>query len=631
MRQKNIVHSLISMGLLALAALTVGCSSQIKPHADILQWRKLTDSRPQSADQFHTKVAVSAFADEVTQILKASLLLLDTDLSKAKTMLEPINFDSLTDELKEELALQQALIAYRSGQSEKVFEWLDRQVIFDSHNTETIARAHALRAKAYSYFAEYKAALDEWLGAMLLLTKEQQATYQNDIWKTMLHVPESRLRSLISQISEKNIQAWLQLAILYQPKHSIEQQLTGLKNWQQKWPNHPGNTYLPSNFITLESRSIKPNKIAILLPLSGSLAKAGRAVRDGIIAAHYEDLKKQIATTELLFFDTNGNDVRQLAEQAIQKGAQLIIGPLAKNDVSLIQNHITTQVPVLALNYIDSKSADPSSQFYQFGLSTEDEALMIAHRAILDGHKRAIMLTPKTPWGRQTNHYFSQAWKDVGGKMADHSEFDNNTQFSKLCGQLLHIDQSLQREKKLERLLKEPLNFQPRRRQDVDMIFIAASPAEARQIKPSLSYQFAENIPVYATSSVFSGREDPTKDRDIDGIRMPVMPWFIPSEVSDIKRSITDAWPHSQGEYGTLYALGSDAYKLHPKLEQLFKLQGSRLRGLTGWLSINQDLKIIRELTWQIFNNGRLRPHPVQLHEKNQANALEIKKHQSPG
>ncbi|MDP0562341.1 MAG: hypothetical protein QS721_08455 [Candidatus Endonucleobacter sp. (ex Gigantidas childressi)] len=190
MRQKNIAHSLASMVLLAISALIIGCSNQIKPNADILQWRKQTDSIPESADTHHTKVAVSAFIEEVAQTIKASSLLLDTDLSKAKSMLEPINFDNLTDELKEALAIQQALIADKSGQSEEVFEWLDRQVIFNSHNTEIIALAHTLRAKAYSYFTEYQAAMDEWLGAIVLLTKEQQASYQNEFWKTRTKIDD---------------------------------------------------------------------------------------------------------------------------------------------------------------------------------------------------------------------------------------------------------------------------------------------------------------------------------------------------------------------------------------------------------------------------------------------------------
>jgi len=57
-------------------------------------------------------------------------LLLDTDLSKTKIMLNPITFESLTDKLKEELAIQQAFITDRLGQSEEASNWLNHHVIF---------------------------------------------------------------------------------------------------------------------------------------------------------------------------------------------------------------------------------------------------------------------------------------------------------------------------------------------------------------------------------------------------------------------------------------------------------------------------------------------------------------------
>ena len=623
MRPKNIIrHVLVAITLTTLVA---GCSGPSRVRTDALPSQ--ATKGPRSAEQLLAKAAASHFPENVTLTLQASSLLMDSDPVRAKSVLDPIDYDSLTDDLKEALAIQQARIADQSGQSWEVFDWLDRKAIINSADPDTVALAHALRAKAYNRFAEYPAALDEWLGAMPLLDTQQQAIYQNDFWQTLLHVPDTRLSSLISQTPGGNIKGWLELALLYQPGTPLDQQLAGLQNWLQNWPGHPGNIYLPDNFEKLKaSSSVKAEKIAILLPLSGNLAKAGRSIRDGIIAASYEDLQHQIKTPELIIFDTHDREINQLADLAIQQGAQLIIGPLKKNNVSRIHSDITAKVPVLALNYLDNPTANPSPQLYQFGLSTEDEARMVANRAMLDGHKRAIMLTPNSSWGKKVGSSFSHAWQTAGGEMAAYAEFDKNTEFSKLSGQLLHIDKSHQRARELRRLLKEPLGFQARRRQDIDMIFIASSPAEARQIKPALSYQFAGNIPVYATSSVFSGKTNTTRDQDIDGIRVPIMPWSVPGRATDLERTITDAWPQSKGQYGTLYALGADAYKLYPKLQQLANLPGSQVEGLTGWLSISQDHRINRELSWQVFKNGRLSPLPVKQYEKSQANALAIKK-----
>ncbi|MDB2384632.1 penicillin-binding protein activator, partial [Endozoicomonas sp.] len=231
-----------------------------------------------------------------------------------------------------------------------------------------------------------------------------------------------------------------------------------------------------------------------------------------------------------------------------------------------------------------------------------------------------------TGWGKKAARAFTQSWHEKGGDIAASATFDKNTEFSKLSGQLLHVDKSHERARQLGRLLKENLGFQARRRQDIDMVFIAASPAEARQIKPALSYQFAGSVPAYATSSVFSGTTNTARDNDLDGIRVPVMPWSIPGITTTIERNITTAMPQSKGSYGTLYALGADAYKLYPKLQQLSNLPGSQVEGLTGWLSINKDHRVDRELTWQVFRNGRLVPVPPKPLNKSPANALALNK-----
>nr|MDT0253258.1 penicillin-binding protein activator [Endozoicomonas sp.] len=100
-------------------------------------------------------------------------------------------------------------------------------------------------------------------------------------------------------------------------------------------------------------------------------------------------------------------------------------------------------------------------------------------------------------------------------------------------------------------------------------------------------------------------------DRDMDGIRVPIMPWLIPGASSQLEQQILALWQQSRTQLGSLYALGADAYKLYPRLQQLSSLQGSQLQGLTGSLSITPNGKVHRELSWQIFRNGRLKPLPI--------------------
>ncbi|HRE30628.1 MAG TPA: penicillin-binding protein activator, partial [Candidatus Berkiella sp.] len=64
-------------------------------------------------------------------------------------------------------------------------------------------------------------------------------------------------------------------------------------------------------------------------------------------------------------------------------------------------------------------------------------------------------------------------------------------------------------------------------RQDVDVIVMAAPPAQARQLKPLFDFYYAEDVPVLATSSIYSGSQNPRSDRDVNGVVFCDMPWLL--------------------------------------------------------------------------------------------------------
>ena len=606
---------------IAVVILITACSSQ--PTAKLSP--APVASSFESIDQQLSEAEKLSYPERASLTFEITKKLIKTDPSRALQILDKMPYEPLPQHLQAEFATQQAQIAQINHQDWAIFEWLDRESVIVSNDTYINAQAHILKALTYSRFGEHQASLDEWLLAAPYLTEAEQEPHYNSFWQTLMHVPAERLNSLYRHEKSHKLKGWLALALIYQTDHSLNQQLTDLEQWKRDWTNHPAHKYLPGNLENLKKSSTKqPDKIAVLLPLSGSLSKAGEAVRDGILASHYEAMNKDEVIPELRFYNTQNANINDLASRAIEEGTQLIIGPLNKDQVKELNTDITNRIPILALNYLDDTNDQFSAngltsapanhhntRLYQFGLSAEDEAIMAAERGRLDGHETAIIITPNTEWGKKINTTFKTKWQELGGEIVGSGEFNANTQFSSLTGWLLHTDQSEARAMQLNRLLGERLGFQARRRQDVDMVFIAASPQEARQIKPALAYQYASNIPVYSTSIAFSGVTNANHDQDMDGIRIPVMPWLIPGTFSQLEQQINSLWKQSRGQLGTLYALGADAYKLYPKLQQLSNLQGSRLQGLTGSLSIAPNGKVHRELSWQIFKNGRLTPLPI--------------------
>ena len=134
-------------------------------------------------------------------------------------------------------------------------------------------------------------------------------------------------------------------------------------------------------------------------------------------------------------------------------------------------------------------------------------------------------------------------------------------------------------------------------------LFLAASPQQARQIKPTLTFQYAGDVPIYATSAVNSGTTEIYPE--LNGLQFSEMPWFI--EADDATRQhITYHWPQALNSMGRFYAMGADAYQLANQLQQLSAFPNSSTAGLTGTLKINSEQRIERSLYWVTFNNNSI-------------------------
>jgi outer membrane PBP1 activator LpoA protein len=265
-------------------------------------------------------------------------------------------------------------------------------------------------------------------------------------------------------------------------------------------------------------------------------------------------------------------------------------------------------VPTLALNYGDEQSN--VEQLYQFGLSAEDEARQVAEKAWLSGHKTSLMLTPATPWGQRVAESFSEQWQQLGGTVLESTHFSADKSYSKAIEELFNIDTSKQRARRLQSIIGRNAEFTARRRNDVDFIFVVATPNQARQIKPTLAFHFAGSIPVFATSHIYSGTASPLLDRDLDGVIFAETPWLLSYQNKTLKQGIDANWPDNAGQLGRLYALGVDAYQLFPRIQLLSTNRENKIAGATGLLTLDATGRVVRTLEWAYINNGKITPLP---------------------
>jgi outer membrane PBP1 activator LpoA protein len=161
----------------------------------------------------------------------------------------------------------------------------------------------------------------------------------------------------------------------------------------------------------------------------------------------------------------------------------------------------------------------------------------------------------------------------------------------------------------LESILGTKLQFEPRRRNDIEFIFAPAQANIERLLRPQLRFHFAGGIPTYATSDAFE--PDPHNNQDLEGLIFPDMPWMLGSDLADaVRNALQTAYPNGGGPRRNRYfAFGFDAYRLATALHS--GATNIQVDGLTGRLTLDPDHRVHRELGWAQIRNGEIKMLPA--------------------
>jgi outer membrane PBP1 activator LpoA protein len=583
----------------------------VSANIDIRKAEKLTkQGQYQKAAEIYWQVSQTESSPEKEQfqLQAAELSISARNYDVAQQYLNLINEENLTFELIPRKRIAESNIAIQQEQYNQVLSLLPESLMTRAplHMAEILE----LRAQAFNGIGDTYSSLQTRTELSQHLSDHSDSSYnQNEIWRLLALARNEELASWLNS-SNQELVGWIELAQTKRaPYSSIEQLNYALNDWRSTHSNHPASDNLLTSILeSFENFFAVPERIALLLPMTGRYAKIAEVIYAGIVSARELRTEDQYAP-HIELYDTGDNpaDIIYHYQRAVDDGADFVIGPLKKESVELLAQQTELPIPVLTLNYISDYAQTPSNLF-QFGLLPEDEATQVAERASLDEHNSAIILTPSSEWGKRLADAFQSRFEELNGIVLDTQYYaPNDTDFSAPLKLALQLDQSEARYRKLKSTLGKNLEFEPRRRQDVDMVFMVASPRTARLIRPQINYYYATDLPVYSTSHLFSGIENVSRDRDVNGVLYCDIPWLLkPSAEHEIMRELLEL------EAGETYqllprfaALGIDAYYLPLKLAELAALPYERYNGLTGKLKIQEGNKIFRELNWAQFVNGK--------------------------
>ena len=445
-----------------------------------------------------------------------------------------------------------------------------------------------------------------------LTTPEQQQANLELLWEDLNLASSFDLYNWANETDDRAIRGWLHLAYISRttpPKPAaLEAQLV---RWQAAYPGHAAlGAILPGLRTQWQEYATYPKQIALVLPLSGRFEVVGQTLLQGVLAAWYqEEDPEERPLLRVYDIAERSDEAMAFYDLAIEQGAEFVIGPFDKAALTAIGRNRRLPVPVLGLNYVDEQ-LPTADNFYQFGLLPEDEARQAAERASLDGHVNAISLVPQGEWGERLQRAFGERLEELGGTLlAAETYLPSEADFQPAIKRALRLNESQARYRAVRNVIKRDVHFEPRRRRDVDMVFIAATPREARLLRPQLDFLRASDLPVYATSHSFSGRVDPRADSDLNGVIFSDIPWLLDNleQPSERYQAIQAAVPAYAARQPRLLALGIDAYRIVPYLRRLKERDYERYEGLTGNLYIDAQGRMHRELKWAQFTNGRPR------------------------
>ncbi len=527
----------------------------------------MSDQTPQ--ELLHAAAVASISLAAKLRLQAAEQYLERHEFDLAEAALRAISRDNLTPADLTRFNQARAQILIDAGNFLEAKTLLTQQILAS-------ALDYQLVAKACAGLNRHSCAADGWIQASLSFSTEKlPADIHDTIWQHL-----SAARSGPQVFSHRDHHAWWSLQQVIREAGSVPAQLRAWQQWQSQNPSHPASIKPPTALSRLQD--YRPPSIAVMLPLSGNLSGAGRAVRDGLAAAY---VGEQPATRGIVeFYDTATQPIAHIWAIVLENGHDVVIGPLIKENVqAFAELTASAQLPRLSLNYLSDDDNNPGGLF-QLGVAIEDEASSLVTHMLLAGHKRVMIVHSQSQWSQRANSAFAEQWPFP----ITSGEFVNVKGLTEAVGSAMLTAESEGRKSELERLLGTKLEFLPRAREDLDAIVALTSNVESQALVPALRFHFGDHLPIYSTSQAARlGEVDALK-----GFKITELPLLAASSY----QPLNEAFSVARSNFAELYALGHDAYWVGTWLPLLRFDSKLSVPGASGHLWLDGDGSFRREL-----------------------------------
>jgi len=346
-------------------------------------------------------------------------------------------------------------------------------------------------------------------------------------------------------------------------------------------PPNPHWQFAPGRAAADSDGYQPPAQLGVLLPMTGPLAVAAAAVRDGLLTGYYAESRPR---PELRFYDTRSTPegAREALAQAVAEGAGQVLGPLGREEVAAVFATGAFSVPILALN---RAPGTPVRNAGSYSLAPEDEGAAVANYLVARQARRVVVVSNGEDAAARSIDALRARLLTSGGAVVETIMLGDSVN---VAGQ------------RLGEVLAEG---------EVDAIFLALRGTQARLLSAQLDRTRIGERPRMASAQLLQGTGNMQEDRVLDGIVFPGEPW--PADASRWPLAAAapaagQALPTTRGGAARLFAFGVDAWHMSMRLPHLAQRSEVVIVGATGNLRLGPDGTVYRTPAWLTFRSGVL-------------------------
>jgi outer membrane PBP1 activator LpoA protein len=423
--------------LFLMTLLLWGCADQ--PPKKVAQPDEATPRKQQSVPQERVSLQLPASSHSAA-FSSAEQSLARFDWMQASVDLQQIPRDGLSRDDGAYMDYLQARISYVRGDQAQALQYLE--------SADSPGASPALRYRIRSFWQHILEMQGDTLASAQLADQilrsapgDTAAAWKRTVWHNLERTSTDKLSSAQPGAADPQWRGWLELALI--DRGGAPNESSQLSQWRSAHPEHPAADPLPGGLDYLVSNGPRQGKVALLLPLSGQLAPAGKAVLDGFLAAYYADRAAGGPANELLVINLDQSSSASGAyDEAVRQGATLVVGPLSKEGLADLATQLARPVPILALNRIDQILPASGSALVQLSLAPEDEAEGLAEHAFGSGARRAVIISPAGEWGSKVDAALRARWTALGGTVASSATYSAYEEYSSSVKSTLSLDAS---------------------------------------------------------------------------------------------------------------------------------------------------------------------------------------------